>query len=213
MHLPELPSMRITLALFLTWILLLPCQAQPWFTDVDAQPPKQLVSAEQWGSKPKSLPVDWLQTPSRIVIHHAGVKWKDGADPYTKVRALQSWGQREKNWPDLPYHFLISPDGQVFEGRDPQYQPQSNTKYNMDGVINVQLFGDFEQQRVTEDQLASLSQLLVFLCHNYQIRPNTISTHKDEAPGQTTCPGKSLLKHLPRVLHSVRQGYPRAVHP
>lgn len=139
------------------------------------------------------------------MIHHAGVKWKDGSDPVKKVRALQSWGQRDKGWPDLPYHFLIAPDGRVFQGRDPLYRPQSNTKYNMDGVLNVQLFGDFEQQPVAEKQQQALEATLIYLCRIHNIEVSSISTHKDEAPGQTTCPGRNLTALLPRLLQRVKE--------
>jgi hypothetical protein len=50
------------------------------------------------------------------------------------VPPMQGWGQREKKWPIVPYHFLIAPDGRIFEGRPIAYEPDSNTKYPLRGT-------------------------------------------------------------------------------
>src|SRR5213075_877704 len=85
------------------------------------------VTREQWGSQPQPIPDSRRHTPQFITIHHAGVPWKPGRDPADFVRNMQTWGQREKHWPDLPYHFMIAPDGRIFEARPIQYEPESNT--------------------------------------------------------------------------------------
>src|SRR6266513_83590 len=76
-----------------------------------------IVSAKEWGSAPQPIPDSRKQTPQYVTIHHAGVLWEAKVPPATFVKNMQSWGQREKKWPDLPYHFLIAPDGTIFEGR------------------------------------------------------------------------------------------------
>src|SRR4051795_8407041 len=76
-----------------------------------------IVSAEEWGSKPEPIPAERKHVPKFITIHHAGVLYKAGTDPAKSVRDLQAYGQKEKHWPALPYHFLIAPDGRIFAGR------------------------------------------------------------------------------------------------
>ena len=152
----------------------------------------QISPASDWGSSPQPLDDALRQVPRRIVIHHAGVVWKASDDPYQKLRNLQIWGQREKHWPDLPYHYLITPDGRIFAGRDWHYRPESNTRYPLDGVINVQVFGDYEQQVLSLPALQSLVDLLVALCREHHLSPQTIVGHRQAAPGQTTCPGEDL---------------------
>jgi hypothetical protein len=90
-----------------------------------------LVTREEWGSQPQAIPEARKHTPQFITIHHAGVNWKPGRDPAELVRNMQKWGQREKSWPDLPYHFMIAPDGRIFEARKLEYEPESNTKYDL----------------------------------------------------------------------------------
>lgn len=157
---------------------------------------ERLVTREEWGSKPQPIPEDRRQTPKVITLHHAGVVWKPTDDPTQRILALQSWGQRDKNWPDVPYHFLIAPDGRVFEGRDWNYQPESNTQYELNGVLNIQLWGDLDKQRASPEQLRAVVELCAWACRRFQIDPATIRGHVDAAPGQTTCPGQDFHRYI-----------------
>src|SRR5207244_405696 len=77
-------------------------------------PKPDIFTREQWDSTPQPMPDSRKHTPKYITIHHAGTVWKPGGDPQKFVKTMQAWGQREKNWPDLAYHFLIAPDGRIF---------------------------------------------------------------------------------------------------
>lgn len=155
-----------------------------------------IVSREAWGSEGKPIPETRQHTPQFVTIHHAGVDWKPGRDPSEFVKAMQGWGQREKGWPDLPYHFLIAPDGRIFEGRPVRYEPESNTKYDLQGHVGVELMGNFESQRPSEAQLRSAVALVAWLCQEHKIGPDRIAGHGDRAQGQTSCPGKDFNRYL-----------------
>ncbi len=155
-----------------------------------------IVAAADWGSTPQAIPEESRQTPSLLTIHHAGELWNEGDDPVKKLVGLQKFGQTQKNWPDLPYHFLIAPDGRVFEGRAIEYQPESNTNYDLKGHVGIMLWGNFEVQRVSREQIASAAKLSAWLCEKYKIDPATIKGHKDRAQGQTVCPGLDLARYI-----------------
>lgn len=155
-----------------------------------------IVSAAEWGSKPDPIPEERRQTPRYVTLHHAGVTWKEGGDPYTALRNLQSWGKSDRNWPDLPYHFLIAPDGRIFEGRSVDYSPETNTRYDTDGHIGINVWGNFEEQRISYEQLVAVVNLSAYLCDKYGIDPTTIGGHKDVAPGQTSCPGRDYHRYM-----------------
>jgi len=159
-----------------------------------AKPP--IVTRQQWGSTPLEIPDSRKHTPKFITIHHAGVFWKAGGDPAKFVKSMQSWGQRDKNWPDLPYHFLIAPDGRIFEGRAIEYEPESNTKYDLQGHIGVELMGSFGQQRVSQPQLESLVKIVAWLSQELKIDVSQIAGHKDRAPKQTDCPGRDMYRYI-----------------
>ncbi|HEV2293405.1 MAG TPA: peptidoglycan recognition family protein [Tepidisphaeraceae bacterium] len=155
-----------------------------------------IVTAKEWGSKPQPIPDSRKHTPKYITIHHAGVIVKSTTDPATFVKNMQGWGQRDKNWPDLPYHFLIAPDGRIFEGRDLTYEGETNTKYPLKDQVQVELMGDFTKQRMTPRQLESLVKLTAWLCAEYKIDPILMGGHNERAPRQTSCPGTDLFRYI-----------------
>ena len=169
------------------------------------QSPLRTYSASYWGSQNPDLSLVPRQTPDRIVVHHAGLPWVKGSKAAEKVRRLQSWSIAEKGWKDLPYHFLVAPDGQIFEGRDPRYQGVSNTDYPLNGALQVQLFGDFEAQALPRAQRRALERLLAFLCARYQLAPQEIFGHGEVAPNQTACPGRNLREPLPEIRAAVQR--------
>ncbi|AMV37810.1 peptidoglycan recognition family protein [Planctomyces sp. SH-PL62] len=161
-----------------------------------ASPRPEIVSASEWGSKPQPIPESRKHTPKYVTLHHAGVIWTAKVSPDVFVRNMQSWGQREKGWPDLPYHFLIAPDGRIFEGRPLGFEPESNTKYPLQGNIGVEMMGSFEAQRPDPRQVASCVKLTAWLCDQYDIDLSRVRGHRDAASGQTTCPGKDFERYL-----------------
>lgn len=179
----------------------------------DLKPP--IVTREEWGSRPGPIPASRRQTPAWVTIHHAGEVWR-GGDPADFVRRMQRWGQnrpaiekppRDTYWPDLPYHYLIAPDGRIFEGRPVEYEPESNTLYPLNGNVGVELMGDFNHQRPSLAQLRSAVKLTAWLSAAHGIAPARVRTHQDAAPGQTDCPGKDFRRHMSdgRFLSWVRE--------
>jgi hypothetical protein len=167
--------------------------------------PANLVTREQWGSKPDPIPDSRKHTPKWITIHHAGVLWTNSQDPAQFVRNMQSWGKkrpeiekppRNTYWPDLPYHFLIAPDGRIFEGRPVEYEPESNTNYSLAGNLGVEMMGDFNRQRPSKSQLESCVRLTAWLAQQHDIDLDHVRTHRDAAPGQTDCPGRDFYRYL-----------------
>jgi hypothetical protein len=175
-----------------------------------AAPP--IVTREQWGSRPQPIPDARRHTPAFITLHHAGVDWRAGTDPAAFVRNLQAWGQRRArenadlppaqrrpgvtDWPDIPYHYLIAPDGRIFEARPTGYEPESNTTYDLRGHLGVELMGNFQTQRPTVAQLRSTVALVAWLCQEHHIAADQIAGHKDRARGQTSCPGRDFDRYL-----------------
>jgi len=185
-----------------TWIRLLPtawlaaCASPAGEIQTEIEPPV-IVARAAWGSQPDPIPEQRRQTPVRITIHHAGVVWKPGDDPLRKLPALQAWGKRDKGWPDVPYHYLIAPDGRIFAGRPVAYEGETNTEYDVNGHVLVQLWGDFEVQRVTLAQLRVTVHLVAWVCRELDISPETIAGHRDWSR-QTSCPGKDLYRYIAR---------------
>lgn len=168
-------------------------------------PKPEIVTREAWGSTPDPIPDERRHTPKYVTIHHAGVLWTNSQAPEQFLKNMQAWGKRRPEveqpprntyWPDLAYHFLIAPDGRIFEGRPLEYEPESNTKYDLAGNINVELMGNFGEQRPSREQLESLVRVTAWLMQELSIGVNEVRTHRDAAPGQTECPGADLYRYF-----------------
>jgi hypothetical protein len=131
-----------------------------------------------------------------ITLHHAGdpKPMTPQDDPLKKLRALQSWGARDKNWWDVPYHFLISLDGTIYEGRDYHYIGETNTKYNPEGHFLISVMGNYEIQKPTPEQIKSITDLMAWAVQEFNVPLDKIYGHRDLA--ETDCPGKYLYPYL-----------------
>lgn len=170
-----------------------------------APKPKNIVTREEWGSKADPLPDSRKHTPQWITIHHAGVLWTNTVEPAQFVRNMQSWGKRRPEiekpprntyWPDLAYHFMIAPDGKIYEARPMEYEPESNTRYDLAGNLGVELMGNFDKQRPSKAQLESAVRLTAWLMAKHHIDIDHVRTHRDAAPNQTGCPGRDFYRYF-----------------
>jgi hypothetical protein len=153
-----------------------------------------IASRAAWGA---DSPRPYQQhNPLRITIHHEGTKLELKDDAAAKIKAIQKWGMgKDRNWTDIPYHFLIAPDGTIYEGRDPLTVGETATEYDPAGHLLITCLGNLEVQEVTEAQLNSVIKAIAWACKKYNISPDTIASHRDYST-QTTCPGKNLYQFL-----------------
>lgn len=102
----------------------------------------EIMCREEWNAQPAREGVKW-HIPRYITIHHTGTNQNFNRTAAEKLQALQNFSYSEgilgdgvtpkKPWPDVPYHYYITVDGIVVEGREIQYQGDSNTDYDLNG--------------------------------------------------------------------------------
>ena len=140
-----------------------------------------------------------LRIPHRIThvtLHHTGSAepLRPEDDPVAKLRGLQSWGAAERNWWDVPYHFLLDLDGRIYEGRDWRYMGETNTAYDPAGHFLVSVVGNYERQEPTPAQLAAIADLMAWALREFDLPLDRIGGHYHYA--ETGCPGRHLRRHL-----------------
>jgi len=161
--------------------------AQEYPADLNIQ------TREQWGWKPiKQKPE--IHDINKITIHHSGVEFKKDEDPVQYLRNLQDWSRSEKGWIDIPYHFMIDLDGNIYEARPIQYPGDTNTDYEVRGHALICVMGNYEIQTLSQRQLDQLIKLTAFLAEKYHVPVDSIKGHKDYA--ETACPGKNLYRYI-----------------
>lgn len=152
-----------------------------------------LIERAEWGSV-DSLVESNKHTISYITIHHGGEIYNDDKNTYEYLKNLQSWSRSDRNWMDVPYHYIIDRKGKIFEGRPLDYKGDTNTTYDPSGHALIVLLGNFEEQEVLDEQIISLKVVTEYIANQKDVPSSKIKTHKDYA--ETLCPGKNLTLYL-----------------
>jgi hypothetical protein len=130
----------------------------------------------------------------RITIHHSGDEGDIVGDPEQMLRHFEHIHTHNKGWACIGYHFIIAPDGRIFEGRPLKYQGAHATGDNNIGNIGICLIGDFDRIHVPAVQKAALLATLDRLTEQYGIDKHQIFGHREFKP--TDCPGRYLMAVL-----------------
>ena len=140
-----------------------------------------------------------LRIPHRIThvtLHHTGDSQilRPEDDPVRRLRGLQSWGASDRNWWDVPYHFLMDLDGHIYEGRDYHFMGETNTTYDPGGHFLISIIGNYERQEPTQAQLDAIADMMAWALNEFDLPLDRIGGHYNYA--ETGCPGKNLRKYL-----------------
>jgi uncharacterized protein YbbC (DUF1343 family) len=186
-----------TTSLLLVVILILGCSSSSQMINIsELEYPNDLkvVSRADWDWQPldRVLPQHSI---NKITIHHGGEEFAEDKDMIQYLRNLQSWSRLEKNWIDIPYHFMIDLKGNIYEARPINFPGDTNTDYDVRGHALICVVGNYEVQTIKPIQLKSLAKLVAFLKQKYHVELKDIKGHKDYTT-QTVCPGKDLYKYL-----------------
>jgi len=130
-------------------------------------------------------------------VHHTGEEWtaEDYRATANKIRAFQRYHQNDRGWADLGYHYLIDRCGRIWEGRNLGHQgAHAGSSQLNKGNVGISVMGNFEKQLLAARQKDSLASLLSVLCHEYNLKPWQICTHKDLKV--TACPGAHLQRFV-----------------
>jgi hypothetical protein len=156
--------------------------------------PPHIASSDVAGGADMRLRIQHRIT--HVTLHHTGdaTPLLPGEDPVRRLRGLQSWGASDRNWWDVPYHFLLDIDGRIFEGRDYHYMGETNTSYDPGGHFLISAIGNYERQEATPATLNAIADLMAWALMEFDLPLDRIGGHYNYA--NTGCPGQHLRKYL-----------------
>ncbi|KAB2925275.1 MAG: N-acetylmuramoyl-L-alanine amidase [Bacteroidetes bacterium] len=187
-------TMKTILFLFAALLLALAgCSSSKEFSYADAE--SAVIPAERWGGVPAADSLARRHVITHITLHHQGEPFPRGKDPQQYLRNLQSWSRSAKNWIDIPYHYIIDLDGNVYEGRRIEYAGDTNTEYDPSGHALIEVVGNFEEVEPNQEQLDAVVRTMTWLAVKYNVPPDSIRAHKDYS-SKTVCPGKNLYRYI-----------------
>lgn len=152
----------------------------------------ELICRDGWRARP---PVkEYVRHRiSKLTVHHSGVRFTNSRKAPARMTIMQGFHQGPaKGFADVAYHFVIDPDGNIYEGRPTWAAGETKTDYDPRTHLLVCVLGNYEEQPFEQVQLAALVDLLAWAAGEFDVAPATIEGHRDHA--HTDCPGKSIHK-------------------
>jgi len=115
-----------------------------------------------------------------LIIHHSAISGTVGPE------AIARWHVKQLNWPGIGYHFVIAPDGTIYQTNKLEtisfHARQANPV-----SIGICFAGNFTNDVPTPEQLASGAQLCAYLLQEFGLTRDAIHGHCDFV--NTQCPG------------------------
>ncbi|MBS0188200.1 MAG: N-acetylmuramoyl-L-alanine amidase [Planctomycetes bacterium] len=132
---------------------------------------------------------------NKITVHHDAIPSQNirtQRDAVARLNQVRASHLRE-GWADIGYHYVIDPQGRVWEARPLGYQG-AHVKDKNEHNIGVMCMGNFEMQRPTPQQIAALDAFVATLMQRHKIPNSRVYTHQEL--GQTACPGRNLQNYM-----------------
>lgn len=139
-------------------------------------------------------------------IHHDGLDeliWSARTADVTARIEHYRRGHLGRNWGDIGYHLIIDRGGVLWQGRAVRYQGAHVSEHN-EGNIGVLVMGNFDLQKPTAAQLATLRRVVTDLRKTYGIKRGRVYTHKEWQGAQTACPGENLQPRVEQLRRALR---------
>lgn len=148
----------------------------------------------------RQQPRTWLADPMngvhRITVHHDGmppVAIRNTTEAAARIEQIRSSHVDARHWADIGYHYVVDPNGNVWQGR-PIHLQGAHVKDQNEHNLGIVVLGNFEEQTPTPQALASLDQLIAGEMRRYSVRLDAVRTHQEYAP--TACPGRNLQRYM-----------------
>lgn len=153
---------------------------------------------------------------STIAVHHSGDDVFNDLFGSTKTPLdIEKEHITGNKWDDIGYHFLITPNGKIYEGRTLYFKGSHIGKANSN-KIGIVIIGDFEPKKdwydtktdtPTRNQISSLENLIILLKKYSYIK--ILGGHRDW--GASDCPGQKLYDMLPALCESTKLSPPSTI--
>jgi hypothetical protein len=137
-----------------------------------------------------------------LVMHHSAVSGTIGPE------AIAKWHVEELNWPGIGYHFVITPDGTIYQTN--RLEALSFHARQVNPVsIGTCFAGNFTTDVPTPEQIASGAQLGAYLLQELGLTSDAIHGHGDfvntQCPGLQWTSGKKWRDMLTAKIEEVQQ--------
>lgn len=133
----------------------------------------------------------------KLVVHHSAWAINNNLSDDTILKTIQGWHEKH-GWPGLAYHFVILPNGNIYQCNDfTDITWHDAVNNDSVGILVHGYFHKDVNDKPTQKQLQSLKELLDWLCTQNPQFPaahGDVVGHRDRTP--TACPGDLLYPYV-----------------
>jgi hypothetical protein len=160
--------------------------------------PSGVISRREWTNSPPNFSlINPMGGVNRITVHHDGMpptSLRGKGDVTSRLEQIrEAHINHDPPWADIGYHYIIDPQGRVWEGRPVQYQG-AHVKDHNEHNLGVMLLGNFDEQRPTPEALTTLDLFIADRMRAYRVPMSRVFTHQEINP--TRCPGQNLQSYM-----------------
>ena len=153
--------------------------------------PADLVNPRaSWGARAPAC--QSADAPRRIYLHHTVTPFRDALSPEARMRQIQAYHMDTQGWCDIGYHYVVSPDGRIWQGR-PENRLGTHVANHNTNSTGISFMGNYMEDHPTDRQLANTGRLVRWLRDTYGVARDLIG-HRDT--NATACPGDHLYAKI-----------------
>lgn len=160
-----------------------------------------IVPRSQWTRTGIARPRDInpMNGVRRITIHHDGmpvVSLGSSGAVARRIEQIRSSHVVGRGWADIGYHYVVDPQGRIWEGRSIGKQG-AHVKDQNENNLGILVLGNFDRQSPSQAALASLDKFIANQMQRYGIGMSQVRTHMER--DSTSCPGRALQQYMVRT--------------
>lgn len=150
------------------------------------------------------------QQKYRVAIHHTYTPASSSSGYGARLRSIQAYHMDTRGWCDIGYHFLITEDGAIWEGRPLEYRGAHVADSNS-GNVGISWVGCFQpgvcasissSSEPHSATVAAGSLLLAKLSktQGLSLDAGHVKSHREHPGASTECPGDNLAARISEML-------------
>jgi hypothetical protein len=159
--------------------------------------PNGIVARSQWTrsgiARPKEI--NEMRGVSRITVHHDAIVSTDLRSSSDVARRIESIRRShvQKGWADIGYHYLVDPQGKVWEGRSLAKQG-AHVEHNNENNMGIVVLGNFDVHAPTMAATVGVERFVAGQMQRYNVPISRVYTHRELK--STACPGSRLQRFM-----------------
>lgn len=168
-----------------------------------------LIRRYEWGAMKVDTKKMFPHLPLKVIFHHYGfpedepnIHMMPFFEGNRSLIELQKHNIEKEALCDIKFHYVVAPDGAIYEGRDTAYMSK-HLSFGDAGSIAILVWGNFNRESVPFEVKKSILELLRYLNKRFVTikMESGIFAHSEKS--LTSCPGHNLVNFIRKIkLHS-----------